>query len=114
VSLTPSQRFASIVDEFRGDAAVTVPSEEPGQGRKFGSSGLKVKGRVFAMVSSNGEFVVKLPRQRVDELVVMGEARRFDPRRNGKVMKEWAVIAPRSKVDWLQVAREAKTFVGER
>ncbi len=109
--MTPSERFAAIVEEFRDKAGVTIPSEENSGKRKFGSSGLKIKDRVFAMLSSDGEFVVKLPRERVDKLVASGEAERFDPRRNGQVMKEWAVVAPTSKTDWLQIAREAKEFV---
>ena len=67
--MTPSQRFAAVVEEFRGKAGVTVPSSELGRRRKFGASGLKIKGKVFAMISSNGDFVVKLPRERVDKLV---------------------------------------------
>jgi TfoX/Sxy family transcriptional regulator of competence genes len=109
--LTPSQRFAAVVEEFRGKAGVTVPSGEPGRRREFGSSGLKIKGKVFAMVSSNGDFVVRLPRERVDKLVASGEATRFDPRRNGRLMRGWAVMAPTSKTDWSQLAREAKIFV---
>ena len=109
--MTPSQRFAAVVEEFRGKAGVTVPSRELGRRREFGSSGLKVKGKVFAMVSSNGDFVVKLPRGRVDKLVASGEATRFDPRRNGHLMREWAVMAPTSKTDWSQLAKEAKMFV---
>ncbi len=92
---------------------MTLPSDEPSKKRKFGSSGLRIKGKVFAMMSSNGEFVVKLSRERVDRMVASGEAARFDPRRNGHVMKEWAVIAPTSKTKWLEVAREAKNFIGK-
>jgi TfoX/Sxy family transcriptional regulator of competence genes len=44
----------------------------------FGSSGLKVGGKVFAMSVKN-ELVVKLPRERVDELVAAGAGSRFDP-----------------------------------
>ena len=61
IASTPEQRFAEIVAYFRGKTGVTLPSEEPGQRKSFGSSGLKVKGRVFAMLSSDREFVVKLP-----------------------------------------------------
>lgn len=34
---------------------------------------------MFAMVSSNGNFVVKLPKQRVEQLEGSGAGRRFDP-----------------------------------
>jgi hypothetical protein len=65
------KRFADIVASLRRNPAVTAPSSDSeGRGRKsFGSSGLKVKNKVFAMVASRGEFVVKLPRERVDALV---------------------------------------------
>jgi TfoX/Sxy family transcriptional regulator of competence genes len=112
--LTPSQRFAAIVEEFRGKTGITVPSDEAGRKRKFGSSGLKVNDKVFTLLSSDGEFVVKLSRQRVEQLVASGDGRRFDPRRNGHVMKEWIVIAPTSKTDWLQLAKEARGFVGKK
>jgi hypothetical protein len=64
------------------------------EGRKgFGSGALKVNGRIFAMMSSKGQFVVKLPKQRVDELVSKTKGELFAPSQ-GRVMKEWVVIAP--------------------
>jgi len=60
------------------------------------------------MLASGDHFVVKLPRQRVDELVTKGQGERFDPRHNGKVMKEWFVVA--SEKRWLPLAQEALEF----
>ncbi len=57
-----------------------------------------------------GRLVLKLPRQRVDELVGSGAGRRFDPG-HGRVMKEWVTIAPRHGRDWGDLAREARQFV---
>jgi len=106
------KRFADIVASLRGKPGVTAPSSEAGGGRKsFGSSGLKINNKVFAMVSSKGEFVVKLPRERVEALVASGDATRFDPG-HGRLMKEWLVVSPSSKLDWLSLAREALAFVG--
>jgi hypothetical protein len=57
-----------------------------------------------------GDLVAKLPRERVDALVVGRIGDRFDPRRNGKVMKEWLVV-PEGKASWIALAREAHRFV---
>jgi len=61
-------------------------------GRKgFGSGALKVGGKIFAMLDSKNQFVVKLPKERMDELVVAAIGRCFEPR-SGKPMKEWFVV----------------------
>jgi hypothetical protein len=49
--------FASVVKAFANDPEVTPP----GTGKSFGSGALKVGKKIFAMVSSRSEFVVKLP-----------------------------------------------------
>src|SRR5579884_2197395 len=81
--LSAEERFEDIVDEFRGVRGVIPPSG----GRRFGASALKVDGKVFAMLSG-GKLVLKLPRARVDALLEAGTGERFDPRRDGRVMKE--------------------------
>jgi hypothetical protein len=80
------------------------------EGKGFGSSALKVNGRIFAMLSSHGEFVVKLPRQRVAELVASGDAVHYDAGK-GRPMKEWLALPPGSPLDWSALADEALTFV---
>jgi hypothetical protein len=78
-------------------------------GRMFSSSSvLNVNGKIFAMCRK-GELVVKLPKERVDELVAERKGVRFDPGR-GRIMKEWIVIASK-KEDWLRLAKEAYGFV---
>ncbi|HLJ81429.1 MAG TPA: hypothetical protein VKT52_08090, partial [Ktedonobacterales bacterium] len=54
---------------------------------------------------------VKLPRQRVDALIASGDGERFDPRRDGRMMKEWLALSPTSEQEWLPLAREALAFV---
>ena len=78
----------------------------------FGSSALCVGGKIFAMIDSKGEFVVKLPRERVDALVALGVGARFEPAR-GRVMKEWLAVDPASNEEWLSLAREAMRFVSK-
>jgi TfoX/Sxy family transcriptional regulator of competence genes len=97
--------FQRLVARFSDDPSVTPPSA----GKGFGASGLKVDGKIFAMLS-RGELVVKLPRQRVDELVDSGTGRPFDPG-HGRVMKEWVRIAPRHSRSWAKLAEEALQFV---
>lgn len=95
-------RFAPVVAAFRGDRLVT-------SGKMMASVGLKVKGKIFAMVS-RGKLVVKLPKARVDELVQAGAGSYFDPRRDGRLMKEWFELAG-NKPPWLGLAQEAFRFV---
>ena len=107
--MPPAERYAKVVKAFAGKRGVSAES-----GRGFGSSALKVDNRIFAMLASGDQFVVKLPRQRVDALVAAGDGERFDPRHNGKLMKEWLVVAPRRKARWLPMAQEAFEFAKAR
>jgi hypothetical protein len=103
--MIPEERYAELVRGFLGRPEVSQ------EGRGFGSSALKVRGRIFAMLSSRGEFVVKLPRQRVDQLVAAGEGDRYDPGK-GRLMKEWLAVRAGHDRDWLPLAEEALAFVG--
>jgi hypothetical protein len=85
------------------------PAEPPGARRAFGAGALKVDGKIFAM-PAQGTLVVKLPKARVDALVAAGRGERFDPG-HGRVMKEWVTLNG-GEEGWLDLAREARTFVG--
>lgn len=104
-------RYAAIVRALGGKPGVSHESSD-GRGG-FGSSGqLKVNDRIFAMLV-RGDLVVKLPRTRVDSLVDAKQGRKFDPRHDGRLMKEWVVIPPEAGAHWLPLAREALSFVGK-
>lgn len=96
-------RFASVVRSFDGIRSVTA-------GKLFASYGLKVDGKIFAMFG-RGRLVVKLPKERVDEMVGAGKAERFNPG-HGRVMKEWAAFQG-EEAKWVELAREAYKFVKE-
>jgi hypothetical protein len=103
--MSAEQRFADVVRAFGSRPGVS-------QGRQgFGAGTLKFGGRIFAMTSSRGEFVVKLSRSRVDALIAAGEGHRFDAGR-GVAMKEWLVAGPES--DWIALAEEALAFAGRQ
>jgi hypothetical protein len=81
-------------------------------GKGFGSGALKTNGKIFAMLSSKGRFVVKLPRKRVAELVEAGDGDYFDAGK-GKPMKEWLEVSAPPK-SWIALAKEAHRFVSGR
>lgn len=112
-AITPEERFAKIVKALRNHSGVTPPSEATQSKKKFGSSGLKIHDKIFAMISSKGEFVVKLPQHRVDALIALGEGKRFDPG-HGRLMKEWLTVETTSEEVWLRLAKEAMEFVASR
>jgi hypothetical protein len=64
------------------------------------------------MISSRAQFVVKLPKARVDELVASGKGQRFDPG-HGRVMKEWFVVRE-GGANWVELAEEACDFAKRR
>lgn len=110
MSVTASEvqhRFAAIVAALSAEPGVTVGQ----RGKKgFGSSALQMNGKIFAMVSSEGTLVLKLPRQRVEQLEARGIGQRFDPG-HGRLMKEWLALHQTATEECLALAREALRFV---
>ena len=102
----PAKAFEAVVAAFKKDRRVTPPAAARSS---FGSNGLKVDGRIFAMLV-RGALVVKLPGERTAELVACGRGEPFDAGK-GRPMKEWVAL-PEPGNDWLEVAREARRFVG--
>lgn len=100
---TAEERWRRIVDPQFETLRVTA-------GTGFGrSSGLRISGKIYAMLV-NDELVVKLPKERVDDLVASGVGHRFDPG-HGRVMKEWASLPVESSRRWRALVDEARAFV---
>lgn len=108
--LPPEVRFAILVEELLNYPSVTPPADETQSKKTFGSSALKVHNKIFAMLV-RGKLVLKLPKARVDALVVSGDGEYYDPRHDGRLMKEWIVMETASEQEWLSLAREAMAFV---
>jgi hypothetical protein len=101
---TPEQIWSPIAEAELATRGVTG-------GTGFGrSEGLRISNKIYSMLV-NGELVVKLPKERVDELVGAGVGRRFEPG-TGKVMKEWLGVPASASRRWKGFVAEAKAFVG--
>lgn len=105
---TTEERFAVVVDALGTKPGV---SHSKPRSRLFGRAALKVHDKIFAMVSYTRHFVVKLPKARVDALVISGVGERLDAHRD-RPMKEWLEVHSESDEEWLALAREALEFVG--
>src|SRR5436309_1317835 len=99
--MSAEERYASVVAALTGSGADHGTGDVT-QTKMFGSPGLKVGGKFFACLYK-GQFVVKLPRERVDSLAAAGEGTHFDPGM-GRQMKEWLALPPESRQDWPTLA----------
>jgi TfoX/Sxy family transcriptional regulator of competence genes len=94
--------YDSLVDELTADPTVSAA-------KMMGMPSLKVGSKMFGG-SFDGNLVVKLGRERADELIAAGEATPFDPSGRNRPMKDWAQLGE-GQGDWLALAEEAKAFV---
>jgi hypothetical protein len=97
-------QFERVAERLLGDPAVE-------RGRMLQASGLKTAGKFFAFVSSRGELVVKLPEQRVTELIASGTGAPLNPRGRGRPMREWVCLTPRDVRACRAYVDEARAFV---
>ncbi len=94
--------FDPIVAVFANDRNV-------GQMKMFGSVGLKVKGKVFTFYRK-GDLVLKLPEDRVAELVKSKKGKLFDPG-HGRTSKAWIEVSPKAAKEWRALSKESYAFV---
>src|ERR1700755_252222 len=106
--VSPEMRFEDLLGEFSDIDGVTLPHGGSG----FGRSALRYRGKIFAMFV-RGALVVKLPGQRVDELIAAGHGARFDANK-GTPMREWFSLDPGSALPRPTLGREALDFARYR
>ncbi len=71
---------------------------------------LRVNAQFFACVErATGHLVVKLPADRVTDLVSSGRGISFAP--NGRVFREWVALPIPDEDEWSTFLDEARTFV---
>ncbi|WP_243223978.1 MmcQ/YjbR family DNA-binding protein [Microbacterium proteolyticum] len=81
-------------------------------GRMFGTEGLRVRGKVYAFIVHNGSLVVKLPEERIGEIVDEGVAAPMIMR--GRPLRKWAEVPLDAGADrWQSLIDEARAFVDE-
>ena len=86
---------------------------EPGvtRGTMMGYPCLRSNGAFFACIErATGHLIVKLPGQRVKELVTTGQALPFAP--NGRTFREWAAVPVADPGEWRALLAEARGFAG--
>jgi hypothetical protein len=105
VTGSPADRFDDLAGHFVGVPGVAPP----GEGAGFGSSALRIDGRIFAMLVRDS-LVVKLPAARATHFVSTGQGTHFDANK-GKPMKQWLVLDSASDYSWVDLATEALAFV---
>jgi hypothetical protein len=99
-----ADRFSDLIDGLVGIPGVTPPRGGSG----FGRSAVRFQSKIFVMFV-RGRLVLKLPAQRIDELIEAGRGIRFDANK-GTPMKEWFSLDPETGQDWLPLAHEALDF----
>jgi uncharacterized protein YndB with AHSA1/START domain len=100
-----------MIDQAFESASRTILADDAGveRARIFRAEGLKAGGRFFGFVS-RGDLVVKLPGERVAELIAAGEGTVFD-RARGAPMREWVRLRPADEPACAAYLREARRFV---
>lgn len=68
-------------------------------------------GFVATVERSSGNLVVKLPKDRVTDLIGSGEGLAFAPA--GKVFSEWVAIPKYSAERWTELIEKSIAFVGQ-
>jgi len=81
-------------------------------GRMFSTTGLSVRGKIFAVENHAGNLMVKVPASRADELEDSGDATRMVMR--GRAMREWVEMPPeRGEAAWTALLAEAYAYLDE-
>jgi hypothetical protein len=97
-------------DFFREASASALTHADVVTGTMMGFPCLRVSGAFFASCDRrSGDLIVKLPRQRVQELITAGVGKPFAPA--GRTFREWVMIDDRDPARWAELIDEARTFV---
>ncbi len=94
--------YDGLTDDLLYDPAV-------GRSTMMGYPCVRRAGRFFASFDTRADaLIVKLPHERVAELVDDGTGEPFAP--NGRVFREWVTISEPDAAVWERLLAEARTF----
>jgi hypothetical protein len=102
VSETADEAYRSTVERLCEDPRVT-------ETRMMGMPALKRVGKLFGGFHDEA-LIVRLGRQRVDELIAADLGSAFDPSGRGRPMKDWIAI-PLPADAWNDLATEASAYL---
>ncbi|MEM9072178.1 MAG: hypothetical protein AAGE52_26970 [Myxococcota bacterium] len=103
--MTAETMFWELAEELQADDKRVV------EGTIMNSRCLRVGKDFLALVNHKGSgLVVKLPRERVAELIEEGVGESFAPA--GRVFREWVSIPKPNRKRWRALLREGIDFVG--
>jgi hypothetical protein len=95
---------------FWETAAAALAHDDVTTGTMMGFPCLRVSGAFFASCDRrSGDLIVKLPRQRVEQLIEAGAGQPFAPA--GRTFREWVLIDDRHQARWATLIDEARLFV---
>ncbi len=111
--MSAKDRFKALAETMVANSQSTYGSAEGmGARRMFGSTSIKTGGKMFAFLHKEEHLVVKLPEQRVNELVAADHGERYDPG-DGRLQREWLAVKSDAQQDWVALATEAERYVGK-
>ena len=98
----PRELYEELTDDLLYDPAV-------GRSTMMGYPCVRLAGRFLASYDERaGALVVKLPRERVAELIESGAADPFTP--NGRTFREWVLVPAVDRKLWTRLLGEAVSF----
>ena len=104
MAVSDEELFWDLIDELR------IDDERIAEGTIMSGRCARVGGEFLAMAGfKDSGLVVKLPRERVDELIDAGIGQPFAPA--GKVFREWVSIPKRDRRRWRKLLVEGVAFV---
>ncbi len=104
--MTPEELFWELAVELSQEDERVV------EGTIMNSRCLRVGKEFLALVDYKGSgLVVKLPKERVSELVDSGKGQPFGP--GGKIFKEWVSVPKQNRRQWTALLREGVRFVAK-
>jgi hypothetical protein len=104
MAVTDEGLFWELIEEFQ------LEDSRVEEGTIMGGRCARVSGEFLGLVDHKSSgMVVKLPKDRVAELIAAGDGQSFAPA--GKVFKEWLSVPKRDRRRWRSLLRESIAFV---